>query len=298
MANLYIKVFTDFYANRKTAQLRAKIGDDAMWIPPRLWAYAAEHQSDGDFSSYSSEELAFLLGCNKHASSILEVLKECGFIDETGIIHDWEEHNGFHSTFSERAKTAAKARWAKKEKKQKKELLNTDTETETSIASSMLQASPWLLDHNINLPESLQTTQCIQSAREWLAYKKEIKTPYKPTGLRNAVAIWAKEFTAENFPAAVQRSIASGWKGIYGEKPGAAGSNTGSNNRGTGANGNPRNAGIAGFDEWHRDFQARAVGDGQHGPWDDFGRGPEVEGQSPETRRVTPPADRQAGAGR
>lgn len=143
MSNLYIKVFTDFYANRKTARLRAKIGDDAMWIPPRLWAYAAEHQSDGDFSGYSSEELAFLLGCNKHASSILEALKECGFIDETGIIHDWEEHNGFHSTFSERAKTAAKARWAKKEKKQKKELSNTetDTETETSIASSMLQAS-------------------------------------------------------------------------------------------------------------------------------------------------------------
>ncbi len=84
------------------------------------------------------------------------------------------------------------------------------------------------------------------------------------------------------------------WKGKYDERR----TTTGPHNRGTGAHGNPRNAGIAGFDEWHRDFQARAVGDGQHGPWDDFGRGSEVEGQSPEAGRVTPPADSEAGASR
>ncbi len=219
MSNLYIKVFTDFYANRKTARLRAKIGDDAMWIPPRLWAYAAEHQSDGDFSGYSSEELAFLLGCNKHASSILEALKECGFIDETGIIHDWEEHNGFHSTFSERAKTAAKARWAKKEKKQKKEVIktDTDTETETSIASSMLQASPWLLDHEVSLPESLQTQACLEAAKVWLQYKRERRDKYTPTGLASSVKRWAKEFTAIEFPEAVEYSISKSWKGVYRE---------------------------------------------------------------------------------
>ncbi len=84
------------------------------------------------------------------------------------------------------------------------------------------------------------------------------------------------------------------WKGKYDERRTTAGSHS----RGTGAHGNPRNAGIAGFDEWHRDFQARAVGDGQHGPWDDFGRGPEVEGASPEAGRVAPPADSEAGASR
>lgn len=140
MSGLYIKLFTGFYSNRKTARLRSRIGDDAFWIPPRLWAYAAEHQADGNFSGYTSEELAMLLGCDKHASSILAALTACGFIDEGGMLHDWEEHNGFHSTFSKRAQKAADARW-KKEKNQKKEV-NTDTETdtETSIASSMLVA--------------------------------------------------------------------------------------------------------------------------------------------------------------
>lgn len=76
------------------------------------------------------------------------------------------------------------------------------------------------------------------------------------------------------------------------------GTPSGPNHSGHGANGNPRNEGIAGFDGWHRDFQARAAGDGQHGPWDDFGRRPEVEGQDPEAGRVTPPVDCPSGAGR
>ncbi len=113
MSNLYIRVMTGFYVNRKTIRLRSKLGNDAYWIPPRLWAYAAEHQADGDFSNYTSEELAELLGCSKHCLIMLQALKECGFIDESGAIHDWELHNGYHQKFSERAKKAAAARWSK-----------------------------------------------------------------------------------------------------------------------------------------------------------------------------------------
>lgn len=76
------------------------------------------------------------------------------------------------------------------------------------------------------------------------------------------------------------------------------GTASGPNHPGNGANGNPRNEGIAGFDGWHREFQARAVGDGQHGPWDDFGRGPEVASANPEAGRVAPPADCPAGSSR
>lgn len=104
---------TGFYVNRKTLRLRAKLGSDAYWIPPRMWAYAAEHQPDGDLSSYTSEELAELLGCSKHCLIMLQALKDSGFVDESGMIHDWNEHNGYHQKFSERAKKAAAARWSK-----------------------------------------------------------------------------------------------------------------------------------------------------------------------------------------
>ena len=113
MSQLYIRVRTGFYTNRKTVKLRSKIGADANWIPPRLWAYAAENQPDGNLSSYKSEEIAELVGCPKYATSILQALKDCGFVDKDGMIHDWAEHNGYHERFSIRAKTAAQARWSK-----------------------------------------------------------------------------------------------------------------------------------------------------------------------------------------
>lgn len=200
------------------------LGDDALWIVPRLWSYAAENQPDGDFSGYSSEELAMLVGCSKHAASMLQALKASGFIDTDGKIHDWEAHNGYHKSYSDRAKKAAKARWEKekKEKKQKKEEIKKEEigkrKEETSIASSMLQASPWLLDHGICLPENLQTEQCMEAAKIWMQYKRERRDKYTPTGLASCVKRWAKEFTAIEFPEAVEYSISQSWKGVYRER--------------------------------------------------------------------------------
>jgi uncharacterized phage protein (TIGR02220 family) len=78
-----------------------------------MWAYAAENQPDGDLSGYQAEELAMLLGYSGDATSMLQALKDCGFMDLDGMIHDWMEHNSYHKKFSVRAKKAAKARWAK-----------------------------------------------------------------------------------------------------------------------------------------------------------------------------------------
>lgn len=111
MSNLYIRVKTSFYTHRKTIKLKLAIGDSAYWIPPRIWAYAAENQPDGDLSGYSSEELALLIGCSSNAQAMLGALKDAGFIDDDGFIHDWDDHNSYHKSFSERAKVAAKARW-------------------------------------------------------------------------------------------------------------------------------------------------------------------------------------------
>ncbi len=113
MSNLYIRVKTGFYTHKKTVRLKIALGNDAYWIPPRLWAYAAENQPDGDISSYSAEEIAELVGCSSNAQAMLQALKNSGFVDESGMIHDWEEHNGYHKSFSDRAKKAASARWTK-----------------------------------------------------------------------------------------------------------------------------------------------------------------------------------------
>ena len=185
MSALYVRLNLGFYNHRKTARLRALIGDDAFWIPPRLWAYAAEHQPDGDFSTYGSEELALLLGCSKHAPSIRQALQQAGFLDEQGQIHDWEEHNGYHKAYAERAKKAAEARW-KKEKDQKKEgredieKKGEDIDKETSIASSMLEAFKVRIGSWFNRRESTAWSE-----KEVKALKKvlELKTPPEDVAL-------------------------------------------------------------------------------------------------------------------
>jgi len=140
--SLYVKVFTNFYTHRKTMRLRALLGEDAFWIPPRIWAYAAENQPDGDFSSYSDGELAGLIGYSKDATSMLQALLQAGFMDPDRKVHDWAEHNSFHKVFSDRARCAAIAKWEKERTKEKEKKGDEMRRDEASIASSMLQASP------------------------------------------------------------------------------------------------------------------------------------------------------------
>src|SRR4051812_3076095 len=139
--SLFVKVNTSFYTHRKTARLKARIGTDAYWLPPRLWAYAAEYHPDGKLDGYNPEELASLLNYMGNAQAMLEAMLQAGFLDKDPLrIHDWSEHNSYHSTFAERAKTAADARWQKERTKEKESTREERRGEETSIASSMLQA--------------------------------------------------------------------------------------------------------------------------------------------------------------
>lgn len=120
--SLYVRVFTNFYSHRKTARLRIALGNDAFWVPPRLWAYAAENQPDGDFADYKPEELAILIGYSGDATSMVQALIACGFLDSDPLrIHDWKDHNGYHEVFAVRAKKAAASRWKGNGNRQEKD---------------------------------------------------------------------------------------------------------------------------------------------------------------------------------
>ena len=140
--SLYVKVFNNFYTHRKTAKLRAMLGDCALWIPPRLWAYAAENQPDGCFQNYSANEIALLIGYTGNPESMLQALLQASFMDENPLrIHDWQDHNSYHVTFAERARVASLKRWEQREKGKGKEKIgegedNEKIGEEASIASS------------------------------------------------------------------------------------------------------------------------------------------------------------------
>lgn len=127
-----------FWTHRKTIRLRSLIGDAALWLPPRLWSYAAQNQPDGDFSDYLPDELAMLLGYSSNAQAMLQALQQSGFMDGMKV-HDWQEYNGYHRAFAERAKKAAAARWKDKPKTERKG--EEKRREEGSIASSNAKAS-------------------------------------------------------------------------------------------------------------------------------------------------------------
>lgn len=139
--SLFIKVDVGFYTHPKTLRLFSMIGEAAFWVPPRLWAFAAKERIDGNFQSYGADGIAMLIGYSKDAQALLQALIKCGFMDENPLrIHDWAEHNGFHAVFSKRAQKAATERW-KKERSKEKTKSTENMSTETSIATSMLEAS-------------------------------------------------------------------------------------------------------------------------------------------------------------
>ena len=76
-------------------------------------------------------------------------------------------------------------------------------------------AGEWELLHSVDLPESLRTPECLKAARDWLEYKAERGQRYKPRGMAGAATTWAKTFTPETFPAAVEHSIANNWAGLF-----------------------------------------------------------------------------------
>jgi len=138
--SLYVRLNCNFYTHRKTARLRSLIGDDAFWLPPRLWSYAAENCPDGCFKDFTASELAMLLGYTKDASSMLEALLQAGFMDSNPLrIHDWADFNGYHTVFAARARAAANARW-EKQRESSKEKVQYKRGEEPSIATSMQQA--------------------------------------------------------------------------------------------------------------------------------------------------------------
>ena len=133
--SLYVRLQCNFYTHRKTRRLQSKLGNDAIWLPPRLWAFAAENEPDGTFADYTAEELAVSLGYTGDAKAMLQALLQAGFMDADPLrIHNWAEHNGYHKVFAERARNAAKARWQKESSKEK-------DKTRGDKRQAMLQAS-------------------------------------------------------------------------------------------------------------------------------------------------------------
>lgn len=214
--SLYIRLQSSFWHNVKTMRLRARIGDDAFWIPPRLWSYAADNQPDGDFGKYTDAELAMLLGCEKHASSIKLHLTETGFLNADGTIHDWQEWNGYHATFSDRAAKAAAARWgAQKEKKgQRKERKGKEQASSKHCLGNASSINLSAEQSYASLPEWLKASNGMSFAlwQTWMATRSKKRAQ----NTEHAIGLLIRKLDQrkEDAVALIEMAVERGWQGI------------------------------------------------------------------------------------
>lgn len=111
----YLNLDVDFFTHRKTIRLIGRLGQAAIGLPLRLWAYAAKHHcEDGMLVGYQDAELEMFMNWTGENGFAIAALVEVGFIDKVDggyQIHDWSEHAGHLVAFKKRAKSASKARW-------------------------------------------------------------------------------------------------------------------------------------------------------------------------------------------
>jgi len=208
---LWIKLKNSFWSHRKTARLKSRLGADALWIPPRLWSYAAESQPDGCFIEYEATEIAQLIGYTGDATSMLQALIESGFLDAGSLeLHNWDEHNGYHKIYSDRAKKAATARWSDEKKKApappKRNKI--EKEKETSIGQACLKHC---LDQGLvgEFPKDFYPVW-----EEWTAFRLKIKAVKDPKTMfcRQLRDLWTSPKKATEV---LNYSIRNGYQGIF-----------------------------------------------------------------------------------
>ncbi len=108
----------DYFAHPKTKRLVRLLGKGSEVLPLKLWCYTAKYfKEDGRLTGISTQEIESEVSWWGEPGQMVEVMLKEVFLerdaDGTLMVHDWAEHEGHISAFSERAKAAAKARWDK-----------------------------------------------------------------------------------------------------------------------------------------------------------------------------------------
>jgi len=120
--NRDIRITVGLVDHPKTIKLIRRCGEGAFRCLVRLWCYAAEYRPVGILHGMDDTDIAIASGWQGDEAEWVGALKAVGFLDdvegETSLaLHDWEEHNpfAFHAEDrSEKARNAAKERWAKR----------------------------------------------------------------------------------------------------------------------------------------------------------------------------------------
>lgn len=154
----------------------------------------------------------------KDVSRLLKEVEKCGLLftyqaegKQLLVIAKWEKGRAKESRYPEPPADICKRlqTYVYTPKPTPADVPDSDTDSDTD------SDNPWAVAFDLELPESLRTSQCLQALNDWLAYKTEKRQGYKKSGLKAALTKWSNEFNSATFPSAVQNSMANNWQGVF-----------------------------------------------------------------------------------
>ena len=123
--NTDIRLKIGFTTSPKTLKLKRRLGADGVLCLISLWLWAAQDKPNGVLDGKDIDDIELAAGWNGEPGEFAKALVDLRWLetaaDGTYCLHGWEEHQDWASKADERAekaRTAAQARWAKKESKE------------------------------------------------------------------------------------------------------------------------------------------------------------------------------------
>lgn len=97
----WIQVYSNLSSHRKTGSLTDALGLTNAYVSPNiiavgilvsLWTWAIQNAPNGDLSTCSARTIAEACRWKKKPETLINALKDTGWIDSDGKLHDWEEY--------------------------------------------------------------------------------------------------------------------------------------------------------------------------------------------------------------
>lgn len=146
-----------YWSDPRQLRLRREIGDAALWLPARLWSFAATSAESGNLAEYLPGDLAQLLAYPSDGVAMIAALQSAGYLDEECRIIGWEELYSLPAARQRAGKTGAAGRWAKRaspvDGRQKEEKEKIEEREAHALRDGMRDASSPTRTPFFDLPE-------------------------------------------------------------------------------------------------------------------------------------------------
>lgn len=110
----WFKFPLNYWDDTRMFKLRKTLKSKALWVPAKLWSFAALQDTGGDLSGYDPGDLAAGIGFRrKDGPTLLRALIDAGYLDSGHRVVGWSDLFGLAESRRRAAEKGAKGRWGK-----------------------------------------------------------------------------------------------------------------------------------------------------------------------------------------